>query len=307
MGHGHDHGATARAGAGNRIRIAIALAITVVVLVAEVVGAAISGSLALLGDAGHMASDAIGLAVALVASTVAARPATDRHTFGFQRVEVLGALINGIILIVVAVFVATEGVKRLIGGVDHIEAVPMLVVAAVGLLANIVAFAILRGGDRTSINLRGALLEVFGDMLGSIAAIIAGVVIVVTGFVQADAIASLVIAALIAPRAMLLLRDVLRVLTESAPHDRDVEQIRTHIRETPGVVAVHDVHIWNITSGSPVFTAHVIVEPEVFERGETSSMLDRLSTCLAGHFDVAHSTFQLEPDGHSEREEHAHR
>lgn len=307
MGHSHDHGALARAGAGNRIRIAVALAITVTVLVVEVVGAMLSGSLALLGDAGHMASDAIGLAVALIASVVAARPATDRHTFGFQRVEVLGALINGIILIVVAVFIAIEGVKRLIGGVDHIEAVPMLVVAAVGLLANIVAFAILRGGDRTSINLRGALLEVFGDMLGSIAAIVAGAVIVLTGFVQADAVASLVIAALIAPRAALLLRDVLRVLTESAPHDRDVEQIRTHIRETPGVVEVHDVHIWNITSGSPVFTAHVMVEQDVFVNGQTGALLEKLASCLEGHFDVAHSTFQLEPAGHSECEEHAHR
>ncbi|WP_167052160.1 cation diffusion facilitator family transporter [Salinibacterium sp. ZJ77] len=306
MGHGHDHGAVAR-GAGNRIRIAIALAITVTVLVAELVGAAISGSLALLGDAGHMSSDAIGLAVALVASVVAARPATDRHTFGFQRVEVLGALINGIILIVVAVFVGVEGVKRLVSGIDHIDAWPMLVIATVGLLANIVAFAVLRGGDRTSINLRGALLEVLGDMLGSVAAIAAGAVILLTGFVQADAIASLVIAALIAPRAAILLRDVIRVLTESAPRDRDVEQIRSHLRETPGVVDVHDVHIWDITSGSPVFTAHVAVDPEIFVRGETGALLEKLSACLAGHFDVAHSTFQLEPAGHSQCEEHAHR
>lgn len=306
MGHGHDHGAVAR-GAGNRVRIAIALAITVTVLVAELVGAAISGSLALLGDAGHMSSDAIGLGVALVASVVAARPATDRHTFGFQRVEVLGALINGIILIVVAVFVAIEGVKRLVSGIDHIDAWPMLVIAVIGLLANIVAFAILRGGDRTSINLRGALLEVFGDMLGSVAAIAAGAVILLTGFVQADAIASLVIAALIAPRAAILLRDVVRVLTESAPRDRDVAQIRTHLRETPGVVEVHDVHIWDITSGSPVFTAHVAVDPGIFVRGETGALLEKLSACLAGHFDVAHSTFQLEPAGHAECEEHTHR
>ncbi len=305
MGHGHDHGAHARG--GNRARIALALAITVVVLVAEVIGAALSGSLALLGDAGHMSSDAIGLAVALVASVVAARPATDRHTFGFQRVEVLGALVNGVILVVVAAFVAFEGVKRLVGGVEHIDAVPMLVIAAIGLLANVVAFAILRGGDRTSINLRGALLEVLGDMLGSIAAIVAGVVILATGFLQADAIASLVIAALIAPRAVVLLREVVRVLTESAPADADVAQIRDHLQQTPGVVAVHDVHIWTITSGSPVFTAHVAVEPDVFVRGETGALLERLSDCLAGHFDVEHSTFQLEPAGHAECEDHAHR
>src|SRR5690606_27053778 len=156
---------------GNRVRIAIALAITLTVLVVEIVGAWLSGSLALLGDAGHMASDSIGLAVALVASLIAARPATDRHTFGFQRMEVLAALANGLILVVVAVLVAVEGVRRLVEGVAEIEAGPMLFVAAVGLVANVVAFVVLAGGDRTSLNLRGALLEVFGDMIGSVAAL----------------------------------------------------------------------------------------------------------------------------------------
>lgn len=289
------------------MRIAIALAITLAVLVVEIVGAWLSGSLALLGDAGHMASDSIGLAVALVASFVAARPATDRHTFGFQRMEVLAALANGLILVVVAVLVAVEGVRRLVEGVAEIEAGPMLFVAAVGLVANVVAFVVLAGGDRTSLNLRGALLEVFGDMIGSVAALSAALVILMTGFVPADAIASLLIAALILPRAGLLLRDVVRVLTESAPRDRDVAEIRAHLRGTEGVVAVHDVHIWNITSGAPVFTAHVVVDPLVFERGETDRMLRELADCLAHHFDVDHSTFQLEPAGHAECEEHAHR
>ena len=289
------------------MRIAVALGITLVVLLVEVVGAAFSGSLALLGDAGHMSSDAIGLGVALVASVVAARPATDRHTFGFQRMEVLAALANGLILVVVAAVVGFEAIRRLASGSPDVDAAPMLVVALVGLAANIAAFLVLRGGDRRSLNLRGALLEVFGDMLGSIAAILAAAVILLTGFAPADALASLVIAALIVPRAVLLLRDVVRVLTESAPRDRDVAEIREHIRETPGVVAVHDVHIWNITSGAPVFTAHVVVEPAVFERGEADAMLDALSGCLAQHFDVAHSTFQLEPAGHADHEEHAHR
>ncbi|QEO10469.1 cation diffusion facilitator family transporter [Protaetiibacter larvae] len=304
MGHDHDH---ARAAGGNRARLAIALGITLVVLIVEVGGAFVSGSLALLGDAGHMASDTIGLAVALAASLVAARPATDRHTFGFRRMEVLAALVNGLILVVVASVVAWEAIRRLTSDPGHVNAAPMLVVAVVGLAANVVAFLVLRGGDRRALNLRGALLEVFGDMLGSIAAIAAGAVILVTGFAPADAIASLVIAALIAPRAVLLLRDVVRVLTESAPRDRDVAQIREHLQGTDGVVAVHDVHIWNITSGAPVFTAHVVVESGVFERGETDDLLDRLGSCLTAHFDVAHSTFQLEPSGHADHEEHAHR
>lgn len=301
MGHDHAHGS-------NRARLAIALAIVGVVLVAEVVGAVLSGSLALLADAGHMSSDAIGLAVALIATIVAARPATDRHTFGFQRVEVLAALVNGVLLTIVAVGVAIEGIRRLLEpGEPHVQALPMLVIAGVGLAANVAAMLVLRGGDRRSLNMRGAYLEVLGDLLGSIAALGAAAVILLTGFARADAIASLVIAALIVPRAFLLLRDVVRVLTESAPRGTDVEQIRTHLLETPGVVAVHDVHVWAITSGAPVFTAHVECEARVFARGETGAMLERLGDCLRGHFDVEHSTFQLEPAGHADSEEHAHR
>ena len=304
MAHDHEH---AEGGTSTRARLAIALSITVVVLVAEVIGGLLSGSLALLADAGHMSSDAIGLIVALVASVVAARPATARHTFGFRRVEVLAALVNGLLLSIVAVVVAIEGVRRLIGAESaEVTAVPMLLVAAGGLLANVVSMLVLRGGDRSSLNLRGAYLEVVGDLIGSVLAIVAAVVILTTGFAPADAIASLLVAALILPRAFFLLRDVVRVLTESAPRDTDVEQIRAHIVETPGVVAVHDVHVWTITSGAPVFTAHVEVEPGLFERGETGALLDKLGACLQGHFDVAHSTFQLEPTGRAEREEAAH-
>lgn len=302
MGHDHGHGTSTRR------RLAIAFAIIAVVLVVQVLGGVFSRSLALLADAGHMASDAIGLLVALVASVWATRPATDRHTFGFQRLEVLAALFNAVLLTVVAAVVAIEGVRRLTEADPHAPAgIPMLVVAGVGLLANVAAYLVLRGGDRRSMNMRGATLEVLGDLLGSIAAVVAGVVLVTTGFAAADAIASLVIAALIVPRAVLLLRDVVRVLTESAPRETDVSLIREHLLETPGVVAVHDVHVWAITSGAPVFTAHVECEPAVFSSGRTGEMLERLGECLHGHFDVEHSTFQLEPAGHSEREEPAHR
>ena len=301
----HDHAERAH---GNRRRLGAALAIVVVVLLLEVLGAWLSGSLALLADAGHMTSDAIGLVVALVASTIAARPATDRHTFGFRRVEVLGALVNGALLTAVAVTVAIEAIRRLLTPeTDHVDGLPLLVVAAIGLVANLVAFAILRGGDRDSLNLRGAYLEVLGDLLGSIAALVAGAVILTTGFAPADAIASLLIAVLIVPRAASLLRDVVRVLTESAPRGTDADEIRAHLLQTAGVVDVHDVHVWTITSGDPVFTAHVEVEPSVFERGETDGMLDRLGDCLKGHFDVAHSTFQLEPAGHADHEGESHR
>jgi cobalt-zinc-cadmium efflux system protein len=302
VAHGHEGGASTRG------RLAIAFGIIGVVLVVQVAGGIFSGSLALLADAGHMASDAIGLLVALVASAWATRPATDWHTFGFRRLEVLAALFNGVLLTVVAVVVAVEAIRRLTDADASAPlGIPMLVVAVVGLLANVAAYLVLRGGDRRSMNMRGATLEVLGDLFGSIAAVIAGVVLIMTGFAAADAIASLVIAALIVPRAALLLRDVVRVLTESAPRETDVAVIREHLLETPGVVAVHDVHVWAITSGAPVFTAHVECEPAVFAQGRTGEMLEQLGECLHGHFDVEHSTFQLEPAGHSEREEPAHR
>jgi cobalt-zinc-cadmium efflux system protein len=297
----HDHGHSA-----NRNRLLIAIGIVSAVLVVEIAGALLSGSLALLADAGHMLSDLVGLIVALVATIIAARPATDRQTFGFRRAEVFGALINGLILVVVAVGVTIGAIGRLISGESEVQSGPMLVVAAIGLVANFAALLLLRPAAGHSINMRGAYLEVFGDLVGSVTVIVAAVVIMVTGFGPADAIASLLIAAFIVPRAYLLLRDVVHVLSEAAPADTDVAQIRDHILSTKGVVAVHDVHVWAITSGAPVFTAHVVVEPEVFRSGATGDLLDALSGCLAEHFDVEHSTFQLEPAEHAAHEEEFH-
>lgn len=309
MAHSHDH-AHAHGAAANRTRIVVAIAIIGAFLVVQVVGGILSGSLALLADAGHMASDLIGLVVALVAAMVAARPATDRQTYGYRRAEVLGALVNGVILLVVAVAVALSAIGRLMSGAEgeahEVQGVPMLVVAVLGLLANVAAMLVLRGGARESINVRGAYLEVLGDLIGSALVIAAALVIVTTGFDAADPIASLAIAVLIVPRALSLLRDVMRVLFESAPADTDVAEIREHLLGTPGVVAVHDVHVWQITSGSPVFSAHVEVEPEVFASGRAGDLLDELGGCLAEHFDVAHSTFQLEPAGRAEQEQPQH-
>jgi cobalt-zinc-cadmium efflux system protein len=304
MGSGsHDHGASTT----DRRRLVVAIAITATVLVVEVVGALVSGSLALLADAGHMTSDLLGLGIALAATIIAARPATDRHTFGFQRGEVLGALVNGLILAVVAVFVAIQGVQRLLAPEGPaVDGGVMLLAAGIGLVANVAALLVLRGGAGSSINLRGAYLEVLGDAFGSVATIVAGVVIALTGFGRADAIASLVIAALIVPRAVVLLREVVRVLNESTPVGTEPERIRAHLLETPGVTAVHDVHVWAITSGSPVFTAHVVVEQEVFRDGRTGELLDRLAGCLDDHFDVEHSTFQLEPEEHAGHEHRHH-
>lgn len=301
---GHDN---ASVSTRNRTRLSIVIGIIATVLIVEVIGAWITGSLALLADAGHMFADLAGLIIALTATIVAARPATDRQTFGYQRAEVFGALLNGLILLVVAGVVVFGAVGRLVSGeVTEVLAGPMLVVAVIGLIANVIGLLLLRPTASGSINMRGAYLEVLGDTLGSVAVIVAAVIILLTGFAQADAIASLVIAAMIAPRAFVLLRDVVRVFSESAPADTDVQEIRVHLEGTAGVVAVHDVHVWAITSGSHVFSAHIVVEPELLASGRSSELLNQLSECLSAHFDVAHSTFQLEPADHAADAEHAH-
>ncbi len=293
-------------GASSRRLLALSLAITSVVMVVQIVGAALSGSLALLADAAHMFTDAAALVIALIASTVAARPANDRRTFGYQRAEVFGALVNAVILIVLSGWVAIEGVRRLVEpGEVEVAGGLMLVVAIVGLVANGVALWLLGATQRTSINVRGAYLEVMGDLIGSGAVIVAAIVIVTTGWVQADAIASLFIAAMIIPRAIGLLREVMSVLAESAPKGTHVAEIRDHILSTPGVVDAHDVHVWQLTRGAPVFTAHVVVEDEALRDGRAAGILTRLQSCLSDHFDVEHSTFQLEPAGHIEHDAHA--
>jgi cobalt-zinc-cadmium efflux system protein len=275
-------------------------------MVVQVIGAVLSGSLALLADAAHMFTDAAGLVIALMASVVASRPANDRRTFGYQRAEVFGALVNAAILIALSVWVAVEGVQRLLA--EEPPAVAgnlMLIVAVIGLLANAVALWLLSSAQRRSINVRGAYLEVLGDLIGSAAVIVAAVVILVTGWTRADAIASLFIAAMIVPRAIVLLREVVSVLAESVPVGTTVGDIRTHILSTPGVVAAHDVHVWQLTRGAPVFTAHVVIDAAAWESGRAGAILSELQRCLSQHFDVEHSTFQLEPAGHVEHDAHA--
>ncbi|WP_454293620.1 cation diffusion facilitator family transporter [Salana multivorans] len=295
-GHGHSHG-HATAGQRHRGRLVAALAITVTVMLVEVVAAWLTGSLALLADAGHMLSDAAGLTIALIATWLAARPATDRWTFGWQRAEILAALTNGVILAVVGVSVIIEGVRR----VQHPEGVEsglMLAVGVVGLVANLVALRLLSPGRGESLNVRGAYLEVLGDLLGSVAVIAAAVVISVTGWEGADAVASIAIGVLIVPRAASLLRDVARVLLEGAPLELELAAVRVHLERAPGVVAVHDLHAWTITSGVPVLSAHVVIDDEEASAAGMSRLLDTFAACLEGHFDVEHSTIQLEPASH---------
>ncbi len=301
----HDHVPAAGGirDAGHRRLLAISLTLTATVMVVQVIGAILSGSLALLADAAHMFTDSSALIIALIATAVAARPADDRRTFGYQRAEVFGALINAIILIVLMVVVAVQGIERLFDpGETEVAGPLMLTVAVIGMLANAIALWVLSRAQKTSINVRGAYLEVMGDLIGSAMVIVAAIVIVTTGWMPADAIASLLIAVLILPRAISLLREVFSVLAESAPQGMAVSEIRRHLMVYSGVVDVHDVHVWQLTRGAPVFTAHVKVDPAVLASGGASRLLQELQGCLAHHFDVEHSTFQLEPADHDECE-----
>jgi cobalt-zinc-cadmium efflux system protein len=299
MGSGDGHDVTATN--AHRKRLIIVLAITFAVLITEVIGSLISGSLALLADAGHVLTDSTGLIMALIAASLATRAATVKRTFGLQRAEVLAALANALLLVGVAVWVLIMAVDRLSSPAE-INSRLMLVVAVVGLLANLVGLVVLRPAQSKSLNMRGAYLEVLGDFVGSLAVIIAAVLILITGWTPFDAIASLAIVVLIIPRAWSLLREVVDVLLEATPRGVDLDQVREHILRVRGVVDVHDLHAWTITSGVPVLSAHVIVDQVCIGEGRSGEVLDRLGECLGGHFDVAHCTFQLEPVGHQEHE-----
>lgn len=299
---GHAHGVTRPTATGrHRRRLALALAITAAILVVEVVGGLVTGSLALLADAGHMFTDVAGIGLSLAATALAARPVTPERTFGYLRLEILAAVFNALLLFGAAAFVLIEAARRL-GDPPEVAGGQMVVFALVGLAANGVSLLLLHGGSRESLNVRGAYLEVAGDLLGSAAVLAAAVVIALTGALAADPIASALVALLILPRTWVLLREALDVLLEATPRGVDLGDVRTHMLRTPGVVDVHDLHAWTITSGLPVLSAHVVVDTDTLATGDSGKVLDRLGECLAGHFDIEHCTFQLEPVGHADHE-----
>ena len=303
---GHDHGAAhGTAAAAHRGRLAIVLALTGSVSVVEVVGALLSGSLALLADAAHMATDAVGIGMALGAVTLAQRPARGRRTFGWQRIEVLAAVANGLLLLGVGCYVVVEGIRR-VGDPPDIHSGWMLGVAVVGLGVNVVSLSLLHRGHRESLNTRGAYLEVVGDAFGSVAVIVAALVISTTGWTGADLVASFAVGVLVLPRAWSLLREAFDVLLEAAPRGVDLVEVRAHVLGVPGVLDVHDLHAWTITSGLPVLSAHVVVSDEALADGHGGRVLDALCSCLGDHFDLEHCTFQLESPSHRTHESPVH-
>ncbi len=286
MDHAHP---PASAAAANRTRLAVVFTITLAIFAIELGGGVVANSLALISDAGHVFTDVAGIGLALAAIWFAARPPTRDRTFGYLRLEILAAVANALLLFGVAAVVLVEAWRRM-NEPPAIATDLMLGIAVLGLAGNAVSLALLRHAQRESLNLRAAYLEVLGDLAGSAAVIVAGLVVALTGWTAADAVASVGIGLLIVPRTWRLLREALDVLLEATPKGVDLELVRRHILETPGVADVHDLHAWSITSGLNAVSAHVVLGNEA----DPARVLDDLCRCLAGDFDIDHSTFQLE-------------
>jgi cobalt-zinc-cadmium efflux system protein len=302
-GHQHDHGIAQDA---RRSPLVAALVLLLAFMVAEVVVAFVAGSLALLSDAAHMLTDAGALVVALWAMRLADRPATERWTYGLKRAEIVAAAVNGITMAVLAAVVLVEAIRRLLSAHPEVAGRPVLVVALVGCVVNVAAAALIARANRASLNVEGAYQHILTDLFGFVATVVAALVILTTGWSEADAIASLVVVALMAHAAWGLLSEAGRILLEGAPGEVDLAEVREHLLEVDHVRDVHDLHAWTITSSMPALSAHVVVDDDCFLDGHVPQLLDSLQECLGGHFDVEHSTFQFEQASHAAHEHGAH-
>lgn len=298
MGAGHHHGPsideTGQPGDFRR-RLWIAFSITATIVVAQAVGAVITGSLALLTDTAHAITDASGLLVALIAATLMLKPADSHRTWGFRRIEVIAALGQSTLLLAVGLYTAIEGVRRLFEP-PEVPAIELLMFGVIGLVANVIAISVLASSRAANFTMRAAFLEVLNDALGSLGVIVAALVIASSGFQQADALAGLFIAALIVPRAFTLMRETTSVLMEFTPKGLDLDEVRRHILALDHVKDVHDLHASTVATGLPTLTAHVVVDDGCFTDGHAAEMLHEVKECVAEHFDVSirHSTFQIE-------------
>jgi cobalt-zinc-cadmium efflux system protein len=286
--HGHDHGYRAQ----SRRALGIVLALTAAYTVCEVVGGWLTGSLALLADAGHMLGDSAALTLALVAAWLAGRPATPERSFGYRRAEILAALANGVTLAVIAIWVFIEAVHRL-DNPKEILGGWMLVVALVGLIVNTVAAAVLARADRGNLNVKAALRHVFADLAGSVGVAVAALVVLTTGWERADPVAGMAIGVLILASSWSIVRDSVSILLEATPAGIDADEVGRRMAAMEGVVEVHDLHIWTITSGFPTLSAHVLVS-----RGDDCHQRRReLEQLLSREFGLEHTTLQVEHVG----------
>ena len=285
MSHAHDN--------SNMRRVTIALVLTGVFMVVEVIGGILSGSLALLADAGHMLTDTMALALAAVAFHVSKRPADTRLTYGYQRFQILAAFVNGLSLLFIVGWILFEAASRFITP-REVMGETMLVVAAAGLVVNIISFTVLHGGDRENLNIRGAALHVAGDLLGSVAAIVAAIIIIYTGWVQIDPILSIAVAILILKSAWVLVKRSAHVLLEGAPEWLDVEVMREHlVAEIPEVSSIHHVHVWGMTPQELMLTMHVCINTEPTD---PTDIIRRVKAQLREEYSIGHSTIELEMD-----------
>jgi cobalt-zinc-cadmium efflux system protein len=291
--HGHAHGA-ASAGARHRGRLLAAFAVLAVFMVVEVVGGLVTRSLALLSDAGHMLTDVTGIGMALAAIHLASRGSRRSHrTFGWYRLEILAALANAVLLLGVAGYVLVEAIRRFRDPAE-VLGTPMLVIAVAGLAANLVAFALLRDGARESLNVEGAYLEVLADTVGSIGVIVGAVVLQLTGWTWVDPAVGIGIGLWIVPRTVRLGGQALRILVQAAPPGTDVDAMRADLAALDGVVDVHDLHVWTLTSDMEVASAHLMVSTRTDHHG----VLDQARDLLRSRYGIGHATLQIEPENH---------
>ncbi|MCH9674543.1 MAG: cation diffusion facilitator family transporter [Gammaproteobacteria bacterium] len=278
---------------GNQRRVLWAIVLTGSFMLVEVIGGLAAGSLALLADAGHMLLDVVALTMTWLGFRLSHRPADRRRSFGYRRIQILAAFVNGITLILAAVWIVFEAVQRLFSPAE-VDGMLLIIVASIGLVVNVVAFLILSGGDTHNLNMRGGLAHVLSDMLGSVAAVISGVVIVMTNWVQVDAFLSLLVAALVLRAAWGVTRDSAHILLEGTPSSVDVEQIEQGLAASvAGVSAVHHVHVWSLTASDLLMTLHVVADATVSH----DALITDINRYLAEHWQIAHATIQIEHAG----------
>lgn len=287
MGAGHQH---ANPRTANTRALSLALMLTGTFLVAEIIGGLITGSLALISDAMHMLTDTLGLAVALIAIKIGARAADSRRTFGYQRFEILAAAFNAVLLFAVACYILFEGYKRLTQP-QEIHSIGMLVIAVIGLIVNLISMRLLSAGASSSLNVKGAYLEVWSDMLGSIGVIVAAAIIWLTGWAWVDAVVAVGIGLWVLPRSWTLLKETSNILLEGVPDGLDLDDIATTLRGVEGVAGIHDLHVWALTADSPSLSAHLVVA----DAANADTVRSQAAAILADKFHITHVTLQTEP------------
>jgi len=295
MGSDHSHASAVSAAGRHRKPLFIAFALTATYMIVEFIAGFTFNSLALISDAAHMGTDVLGLGMALTAITLASRPTTTQRTYGFYRLEVLAALANGILLFAVAGYVLIEAIKRF-SNPPEVPGLPLFIVAFIGLVVNLISFRLLMAGSKESLNLKGAYLEVFADLLGSVGVIVAAIILYTTGWQYVDPIIGVGIGLFILPRTWKLTSQALRILMEVAPPHLDIEEIRREILALPGVAEVHDLHVWTITSGLESASGHVAIDSD----SDYQDVLDAVLGLLDERYNISHATIQCEPREYDE-------